>query len=160
MLIDIRTIGLQIRQSRQQLVISQAELARLAEVSRATIIGIENGTIKEIGVNQLNRIVAASRSPSRPGNTPRQTKRQSKRKSENLKLSFPYDWSNPSMSDSALIDNVVERELFEDMAKIASRYGVNALRRAVTSFTARNRAAAPGLNRMLGKIEKAMHAKA
>ena len=76
MLIDLKTIGLQIRQSRQQLVISQAELARLAEVSRATIIGIENGTIKEIGVNRLNRIVSASRTPSRPGNTPRQTKHQ------------------------------------------------------------------------------------
>ena len=162
MLIDLKTIGLQIRQSRQQLGLSQVELAQLAEVSRATIIGIENGTIKEIGVNRLNRIVTASRTPSRPGNTPRQTKHQKKyqtnRKSENLKLSFPYDWSNPSMNDSVLIDKVVERGLFEDMAKIAFRYGINALRRAVTSFTARNRAAAPGLTRMLGNIEKAMHA--
>ncbi|TAJ82057.1 MAG: XRE family transcriptional regulator [Gallionellaceae bacterium] len=65
MFIDLKTAGQQIRQSRQQLGISQTELARLAEVSRATIIGIENGSIKEIGVNRLNRI-AASRPPASP----------------------------------------------------------------------------------------------
>lgn len=154
MLIDLKTAGHQIRRSRQQLGISQAELARLADVSRATVVGLENGSIKEIGVNRLNRIVAASRAPrlARPAARP------SKRKSQTLELSFPYDWSNPAMSDSLLIAKVVERGLFEDMAKVAARYGVTSLRRAVTAFTALNRAAAPGLTRMLSNIEKAMHA--
>ena len=62
------------------------------------------------------------------------------------------------MTDSVLIDRVVERGLFEDMAKIAIRYGVDTLRQSVTSFTSKNPAAAAGLNRMLGNIEKAIHA--
>lgn len=152
MLIDLKTAGQQIRHTRQQLGISQAELARLADVSRATIVGLENGSIKEIGVNRLNRIVAANRIAKRPSETPAPPQR----KSENLNLSFPYDWSNPAMSDSLLIGKVVERGLFEDMVKVAVRYGIAPLRRAVTAFTARNRAAAPGLTRMLANIEKAM----
>ena len=64
------------------------------------------------------------------------------------------------MSDTLLIDKVVERGLFEDIAKIAIRFGIAPLRHSVTEFTARNRAAAATLNRMLGNIEKAMHAQA
>jgi transcriptional regulator with XRE-family HTH domain len=156
MFIDIQAVGLQIKQSRLQAGISQAELARLAEVSRATINGIENSTIKEIGVNRLNRVVAVSRSLPRSRAIPI----QSNRKSVSLKLSFPYDWSNSSMSDALLIDKVVERGLFEDMVKVAVRYGTEPLRRSVTSFVSKNSAAAPTLNRMLGNIEKALHAQA
>jgi len=156
MLIDIQAVGLQIKRSRLQAGISQAELARLADVSRATINGIENGSIIEIGVNRLNRVVAASRRlPSS-----RSILVQSNRKSARLNLSFPYDWSNSSMPDALLIDKVVERGLFEDMAKVAVRYGTEPLRRSVTSFTSKNSAAAPSLNRMLGNIEKALHAQA
>ena len=54
--------------------------------------------------------------------------------------------------------HLTERGLFEDMVKVAVRYGIAPLRRAVTAFTARNRAAAPGLTRMLTNIEKAIHA--
>ncbi len=114
MLIDLKTAGQQIRHTRQQLGISQAD------VSRATIVGLENGPLNEIGVILLNRIVAASRIAQRPVATPA----PSQRKSADLKLSFPYDWSNPAMSDSVLIGKVVERGLFEDMAKIAVRFGV------------------------------------
>ncbi len=154
MFIDLKTTGQQIRQSRQQLGISQAELARLADVSRATIVGVENGSIKEIGVNRLNRIVEASRRPPRPARAPRMIER----KSDSLALSFPYDWSNPAMSDDVLIAKVVERGLFEDMARVAARYGVESLQRAVAAFTARTPAAAPGLNRMVANIERALHA--
>ncbi|MFA7398882.1 MAG: transcriptional regulator [Sideroxydans sp.] len=150
MLIDIQAIGIQIKQSRLQAGISQAELARLADVSRATINGIENSTIKEIGVNRLNRVVATSL------NLPNATA-QAKRKSENLNLSFPYDSSNSSIPDSLLIDKVVERGLFEDMVKIAVRYGVEALRLSVISFISKNNASAPSLNRMLSNIEKALY---
>lgn len=156
MLIDIQAVGLQIKRSRLQAGISQAELARLADVSRATINGIENCTVKEIGVNRLNRVVAASRSLPGLLNIPV----RSNRKSASLNLSFPYDWSNSSMPDALLIDKVVERGLFEDMTKVAVRYGTDQLRRSVTSFVSKNSDSAPSLNRMLGNIEKALHAQA
>lgn len=154
MLIDIQAVGIQIQQSRLQAGISQAELARLADVSRATINGIENSTIKEIGVNRLNRVVATSLSLPSLCTPPVQPTR----KSANLNLSFPYDWSNSSMPDSLLIDKVVERGLFEDMVKIAVCFGTDALRRSVTTFASKNNTSAPSLNRMLGNIEKALHA--
>lgn len=153
MLIDIKTIGHQIKQCRLQAGISQAAFARLSDVSRATINAIENGSIKEIGVNRLNRVVAASRSLSGTHAIPIQTTRKSVR----LDLSFPYDWSNSSMPDALLIDKVVERGLFEDMAKVAIRYGTVPLRHAVAAFIAKNSAAATALNRMLTNIEEALH---
>jgi len=64
------------------------------------------------------------------------------------------------MPDALLIDKVVERGLFEDMAKVAVRFGTEPLRRSVNSFVAKNSDSAPSLNRMLGNIEKALHAQA
>jgi DNA-binding XRE family transcriptional regulator len=154
MTIDIQTLGMQIKQCRMQAGISQSALANLAEVSRATINGIENGTIKEIGVNRLNRVLAVSRGLLK---SPR-IQSQSDRK--NLDLSFPYDWSNSAMPDALLIDKVVARGLFEDMAKVAVRFGTEPLRRSVHSFLEEHGAAAASLNRMLANIEKALHASA
>lgn len=156
MSLNLKIVGLQIKQSRLRAGISQAELASLTDVSRATINGLENGSINEIGVNRLNRIVLKCQdligvhdviSPST-------------RKSASLDLSFPYDWSNSAMSDTLLIDKVVERGLFEDLVKVAARFGTAPLRRSIDRFTAKHRTAAPALNRMLGNIEKAMHAQA
>jgi transcriptional regulator with XRE-family HTH domain len=154
MLLNLKSAGLQIKQSRLKAGISQAELASLADVSRATINGLENDSINEIGVNRLNRIVAVCQGLVNA----REVTSPSIRKSAVLELSFPYDWSNSAMSDALLIDKVVERGLFEDLAKIATRFGTKQLRRSIAKVSEKNRAAAPALNRMLGNIEKAMHA--
>jgi DNA-binding XRE family transcriptional regulator len=153
MLIDLETVGGKIRQSRLHAAISQAEFARMADVSRATINGIENGTVREIGVNRLNRIVSVSQNLRlSAGRTI-----HSDRKSASLNLSFPYDWSNSAMPDALMIAKVVERGLFEDMVKVAVHYGVAALRSAISTFIAKNPAAAPSLNRMLRNIETGLH---
>ncbi len=156
MLLNLKTAGLQIKQSRLRAGISQAELASLSDVSRATINGLENGSINEIGVNRLNRIVSVSQGLA----SAREVTSPPTRKSASFDLSFPYDWSNSAMPDALLIDKVVERGLFEDLAKVAARFGAASLRRSIAKFTAKHSDAAPALNRMLGNIEKAMHAQA
>lgn len=156
MLIDLQIIGRKIKESRLKSNISQAELARRANVSRATISGIENATLKEIGVNRLNRVLLASNSVSNM----HVHVCHSSRKSATLNLSFPYDWSNSFMPDTLLIEKVVERGLFEDMARVAAQYGTELLRSSVLVFSAKNPAAAPSLNRMLSNIEKGLHAQA
>ncbi|KAF0155825.1 MAG: XRE family transcriptional regulator [Syntrophaceae bacterium] len=50
-------IGQQIRQTRKKRKISQAELAKALGMSRTTIGQIENGTVQEIGVRKLIRIL-------------------------------------------------------------------------------------------------------
>ena len=50
-------IGQQIRQARKERKISQAELAKVLGMSRTTIGQIENGTVQEIGVRKLIRIL-------------------------------------------------------------------------------------------------------
>lgn len=50
-------IGQQIKEARKQRKMPQAELAMLLGMSRTTIGQIENGTVQEIGVRKLLRIL-------------------------------------------------------------------------------------------------------
>jgi transcriptional regulator with XRE-family HTH domain len=51
------TIGEHIRQVRKKNKLSQTELARILGMSRTTIGQIESGTVREIGVRKLIRIL-------------------------------------------------------------------------------------------------------
>ena len=42
---------------------------------------------------------------------------------EKLGLDFPYDWSNPAISDTALIGKVLDRARFMDVSKTFAHYG-------------------------------------
>lgn len=50
-------IGLNIRQARKRRGMSQAELAAMLGMSRTTIGQIENGTVQEVGVRKIVRIL-------------------------------------------------------------------------------------------------------
>lgn len=50
---------------------------------------------------------------------------QNTRKSVQLKLSFPYDWSNPNIRQDALILNVLDRGIYEDICRVAAHYGID-----------------------------------
>ena len=56
---SLSTIGSAIATARRAAKHSQAELARSLGMSRATISGIENGTIQEIGVRKLIGLCAS-----------------------------------------------------------------------------------------------------
>lgn len=45
------------------------------------------------------------------------------RLSEKLGLDFPYDWSNPAISDTALIGKVLDRARFMDVSKTFAHFG-------------------------------------
>lgn len=45
------------------------------------------------------------------------------RKSARLGLDLPYDWSNPDISDAALIGNVLDRARFMDVSRVFAHYG-------------------------------------
>ena len=50
-------IGKQIRQARKSRKVSQAELAKALGMSRTTIGQIENGSVQEVGVRKLIRVL-------------------------------------------------------------------------------------------------------
>lgn len=50
-------IGKQIRQARKDRKLSQADVAKTLGMSRTTIGQIENGTVQEIGVRKLIRVL-------------------------------------------------------------------------------------------------------
>ena len=55
--------------------------------------------------------------------------------SDKLHLEFPYDWSNPNMSDSALIISVLEKTRFNDVLSIAHHYGIKRIEAEVKNNT-------------------------
>lgn len=52
------------------------------------------------------------------------TNSKQRRKSQALGLSFAYDWSNPDITDDALILNVLKRGIYEDICRVARHYGL------------------------------------
>lgn len=58
------------------------------------------------------------------------------RKSRQLALSAPFDWSNPQISDGALIAKTVASLRFEDVARLCAHYGIDRVRSVVTSSIA------------------------
>lgn len=152
-MINLVTIGSKIRRIRTAGGLSQAALAKRAGVSRATINAIENGSVKEIGVNRLMEIVRAADAilPVLKASD----LKTGARKSETLGLSLPYDWSNSGIRDEVLIDRVIERGIFEDIVRVSAAYGVTHVAGRIKVFAGKNPAAAKSLNRMLGSIERA-----
>jgi HTH-type transcriptional regulator / antitoxin HipB len=55
---DMREIGVVIRESRKQRKLSQEQLGQLLGMSRATISGVETGKISEIGIRKVMAMCA------------------------------------------------------------------------------------------------------
>ncbi|HET6587316.1 MAG TPA: helix-turn-helix domain-containing protein [Oleiagrimonas sp.] len=51
-------IGHAVKTRRLQLGLSQARLARLSGLSRQTLIGLENGTLSDLGVNRTSQVLS------------------------------------------------------------------------------------------------------
>jgi transcriptional regulator with XRE-family HTH domain len=58
MRMELADIGKTIRAERQSKALTQSRLAEMAGVSRATLNGLEKGTIKELGFLRLHRIMS------------------------------------------------------------------------------------------------------
>ena len=75
------------------------------------------------------------------------------RKSKQLNLSFPYDWSNPAITDEALIINVLNRGIFVDICRICAYFGLDVVE-GFDSNLSKPIAVNKSLARMLSNIKK------
>jgi transcriptional regulator with XRE-family HTH domain len=57
--LDLLSIGGQIAEARKRLKLSQTELSRKAELSRATLDALENGRAGEMGFSKVTRLLTA-----------------------------------------------------------------------------------------------------
>ena len=58
-MLDLASIGQQVAIQRKKLKLSQALLARKADISRATLDALENGRTGELGFSRLTKLLAA-----------------------------------------------------------------------------------------------------
>ena len=64
-----------------------------------------------------------------------QPARQSARPlSRELGLDFPYDWSNPGMSEDVFIHHVLEKGRFMDVLRLVRRYGADRIESVAQAF--------------------------
>lgn len=54
---NLLTIGRTVRARREELGLSQAQLAQLSGLSRQTLVGLENGTLNDLGVNRAGQVL-------------------------------------------------------------------------------------------------------
>jgi transcriptional regulator with XRE-family HTH domain len=59
-MLDLISIGNEIAKRRKTLKLSQAELAKRASVSRATLDALENGRAGEMGFSKINKLLVAA----------------------------------------------------------------------------------------------------
>jgi transcriptional regulator with XRE-family HTH domain len=57
--LDLLSLGCQIAERRKRLKLSQTELSRKANVSRATVDALENGRARELGFSKVTKLLAA-----------------------------------------------------------------------------------------------------
>lgn len=55
---NLNDIGHAVRVRRAELGMSQAQLAHLSDLSRQTLVGLENGTLSDLGVNRVGQLMA------------------------------------------------------------------------------------------------------
>jgi transcriptional regulator with XRE-family HTH domain len=55
---NLHDIGDAVRARRVELGMSQAQLAHLSGLSRQTLVGLENGTLSDLGVNRVGQVMA------------------------------------------------------------------------------------------------------
>ena len=148
---QISNLGYRIAQERLAQNLTQLALANRAGVAYSTLRKIESTGQGSMGhyaavlqaLGQLEQLPfsatlpsAAQRSPLRkrartakaaqviaPAKTSKAPQPKARRPSEKLALDFPYDWSNPAISDAALIGKVLDRARFMDVSKTFAHYG-------------------------------------
>jgi hypothetical protein len=65
-----------------------------------------------------------------------------------LKLSFPYNWSNPAMSADAMMAAILERGLFDDVLEAVRYWGLQRVQ-----VVSQKQTLTPQIERMLRNIE-------
>ena len=56
--VDLVAVGHAIRERREALGLTQAQLARMSGLSRQTLVGLENGSLNDLGFNRVGSVLA------------------------------------------------------------------------------------------------------
>jgi transcriptional regulator with XRE-family HTH domain len=124
----LQEIGNRIRSERRTKGLTQARLAEKAGLSRATLIGLEKGTVRELGFHKLDALLgilglelAPTRARKRTGPSPILMKRMAQR----------YIWWRPPEAPvedpRRVIAQVMDVGTYEDIQELAKAVGRNTL---------------------------------
>ncbi len=116
-------IGIRIKAERQANGMTQAGLAALAGVSRATLIGLERGTIHELGAEKLEAILQLLGYELAPKPSPRHAIL--------LRMARRYIWWQPPVESVKTPDRVLAQVMdvgtHEDIRTVSGAFGESAL---------------------------------
>ena len=142
----LAALGQHVAQERLKQNLSQLALANRAGVAYSTLRKIESsgqggmahyaaillalGQAEQLPFSIIAAQPAQQRSPRQRARTPKvaaqlmpPAPQATARPLQKLGLDFPYDWSNPGISDTALIGKVLDKARFMDVSKTFAHYG-------------------------------------
>ena len=153
----LATLGQHIAQERLKQNLTQLALASRANVAYSTLRKIEStgqggmahyaaillalGQPEQLPFSTMAAQAAQQRTPRKRARTPKvvaqlvpEPPQAAASPSQKLGLDFPYDWSNPAISDTALIGKVLDKARFMDVSKTFAHYGHERVRLAATDL--------------------------
>lgn len=170
---DVAGILRSVRKEKQW---SQAEMAAAAELSRVTVARMETHANNDMSLQAVLKLLDSAGYELKV--TPKKSKANTARLTETkraeeirrylaliqpqqslspLKLQFAYNWSNQNMPEEMLIQKVVDKGRFHDLAVICKQYGLARVRKIAGDKIA----ASPSLTRAFANIEQGFaHAQA
>ncbi len=142
----LAALGQHVAQERLKQNLTQLELATRAGVAYSTLRKIESsgqggmahyadvllalGQLEQLPFSAMTVQPEQQRPMRKRARTPKVAqkpatlpKQGAARLSQKLGLDFPYDWSNPGISDTALIGKVLDKARFKDVSKTFAHYG-------------------------------------
>jgi transcriptional regulator with XRE-family HTH domain len=124
----LQEIGNRIRSERRKKGLTQARLAEEAGLSRATLNGLEKGTVKELGYHKLDAILGILELEL----APTRAKKGAGRSSALMKrMALRYIWWQPPEADGVdpwrVIAQVMDIGTLEDIQALADAVGRNSL---------------------------------
>lgn len=134
---DLIDIGQAVRARRIELGLSQAQLAHLSGLSRQTLVGLENGTLGDLGVNRVAQIMAVlGLSSPRPDTLARRKKRGLWMAAKTASISHARDLA-PEALQQALASGEVPAPLAPHLAHLLDEAPVPIVVMAVEETAAR-----------------------
>jgi transcriptional regulator with XRE-family HTH domain len=158
-------IPLQLKQRRLSCQLSQRDLALRSGVAYGTLRRLEStgqGSLKDYfqlqavfdqislaATNDLAKL-ALPRAESQPvrqrirksrmpqsikTQSPSQTEQRAPNLSQKISLDFPYDWSNPNISEEALIAKVLDKARFMDVSRVFAYFGHTRVKAVAQDFS-------------------------
>ncbi len=151
---DLKNLGKLIRERRVALGLTQSRLAQLSELSRPTLVGLEAGTLSDLGFNRLGRVMAIlGLDFAAPTSAARDKKRGLWMAAKTASVSYGQELQ-PEQLGQALASGAVPEQYMAHLAHLLDEAPMSIVVMAVEEAAQREHVSPRAIWRNVGKLAK------